>query len=129
MQIDDIIAMTADQDRGTWYDLSDPVTGIQTGIRLRVAGPDSDVQNRARLRLADDLADMADPEGRVSAETRERIRIDSLARCILDWEAREGGAELPFSHANAVRLLRSAQWVQEQVDAFASDRVSHRRVS
>lgn len=126
MQLDDIRSLSADQDRGHWFDLVDPVTGTATGIRLKVAGPDSEVQNRARLRLADDLSEVADAEGRVSAEARERARIDSLARCVLAWEISEDDQPVPFTHANVVRLLKAAAWVQAQVDAFASDRASFR---
>lgn len=126
MQLDDIRNQTADQDRGHWFDLVDPVTGKPTGIRVKLAGPDSETQNRARLRLADDLADVADAEGRVSAEARERCRIDSLARCVLAWEITEDGQPVPFNHANVLRLLKAATWVQAQVDANASDRASFR---
>ncbi|SFD17302.1 hypothetical protein [Salipiger profundus] len=127
MQLDDIRAFSADQDRGAWFDILDPVTGQQTGIRVKVAGPDSEVQNRARLRLADDLTEVADAEGRVTAEARERARIDSLARCILAWEISEDGEPVPFTHGNVVRLLKAAAWVQAQVDGFASDRAAFRR--
>ena len=127
MQLDEIRAFSADQDRGAWFDLADPVTGRATGIRLKIAGPDSETQNRARLRLADDLAELADAEGRVSAEARERVRVDSLARCLLGWELQEDGHPVPFSHANAVRFLRAAAWVQAQADSFASDRAAFRK--
>lgn len=127
MQLDDIRAFSADQDRGVWFDLLDPVTGQKTGIRLKVAGPDSEVQNRARLRLADDLSDVANAEGRVSAEARERARIESLARCVLDWEISEAGEPLPFNQSNVVRVLKAGAWVQAQVDSFASDRAAFRR--
>ena len=127
MQLDDIRAFSADQERGSWFDLLDPVTGKATGVRLKLAGPDSEAQNRARLRLADDLSEVADADGRVSAEARERARIDSLARCVLAWEISEDGQPLPFTHANVVRLLKAAAWVQAQVDAFASDRAAFRR--
>ncbi|MEM9765889.1 MAG: hypothetical protein AAF968_25925 [Pseudomonadota bacterium] len=126
MQLDEIRSFSADQERGAWFDLSDPVTGQPTGIRLKIAGPDSETQNRARLRLADDLSEMADADGRVSAEARERARIESLARCVLAWEVTEDGAPVPHTHANVVRLLRAGHWVQIQVDSFASDRAAHR---
>lgn len=126
MELNDIRDFSADQERGQWFELADPVTGKATSLRLKVAGPDSEVQNRARLKLADDLADVADAEGRVSAEARERARIDSLARCVLAWEVTEEGKPVPFNHSNIVRLLRAAAWVQAQVDSFASDRAAFR---
>ena len=96
------------------------------GIRVKLAGPDSVTQNRARLNLADDLAAVADADGRVNAAAREAARLDSLARCILDWEIDADGQPLPLTHANALRLLKAGVWVQMQVDAFSSDRAAFR---
>jgi hypothetical protein len=127
MDLNDILANIADQDRGTWCDIVDPVDGTPTGIRVLVAGPDSETQHKARLRLSDDLAELADLDGRVSAENREKVRIASLARCVLNWEIEEDGKALPFSHAACVRVLSAASWIQAQVDAFASDRRLHRK--
>lgn len=129
MQLNDILAFTADQDRGRWFDLADPITGKPTGIRLRIAGPDSDTQSRAHLHLADALADVAGEDGRVSAEARERARIDTLARCVLGWEIKEDGQDIPFNHANVMRFLKAAKWVQAQVDSWAADRAAFREVS
>lgn len=126
MELNDIRNMTADQDRGRWFDLHDPVDGKPTGIRLKIVGPDSETQRRGRLKLADDLADLADAEGRVPAAARESARIDNLAGCVTAWEITEDGQPVPFSHANVVRLLKAAAWVQAQVDAFAADRAAFR---
>ena len=125
MQLDAIEANTADQDRGQWFDLLHPESGEVTGIRLRLAGPDSATQGRARLAMVDDLAEAADDEGRVSAALREKIRLKSLASCVLGWEIDEDGAAVPFSQANVLRLLRSARWVEEQVDAMAGNRAAY----
>jgi hypothetical protein len=122
MQLNDILANAEDQDKGRWLDLVDPFTGKPTGIRLLIAGPDSSVQARGRVRLSDELAEMADAEGRVAATDRERARQNSLARCVLGWEVSEDGQAVPFNHGNVLRLLRAAAWVEAQVDAFAGDR-------
>ncbi|AJE47179.1 hypothetical protein [Celeribacter indicus] len=122
MQIDDILSAAADHEKGAWLDLAHPETGEPTGIRLRLAGPDSDTQSRSRLSLADELAEAADLDGRVNAAAREKARLNSLARCVLDWEVMEDDQPIPFTHKNVLRLLRAATWVQVQVDAFAGDR-------
>lgn len=122
MQLNDILANVEDQDRGRELDLINPATGAATGIKFRIAGPDSDTQKRARLKLVDELAELADSDGHVSAENREKARTNSLARCVLGWEISEDGKPVPFNHANVVRVLRAAAWVREQVDAFAGDR-------
>ena len=76
--------------------------------------------------MVDELAEAADDEGRISAEAREKCRLNSLARCVLGWEIEEDGAPVPFTHKNVVRLLRAAAWVHAQVDAFAGDRAAFR---
>lgn len=126
MDLSELHAMAADQDKGRWFDLLDPVSGAATGIRVRVAGPDSATQQRAQLALVDELAEMAGPDGQVSAEHRERARINCLAACVLDWEISEDGAPLPFTHRNVVRLLTAGRWVQSQIDGFANDRAAFR---
>ncbi len=129
MTLEDIIANIADQDKGKEFELVDPVDGKPTGIRFRVAGPDSETQHRARLALTDELAEMADDRGRVTAEQRERARINSLARCVLGWTIEENGKPIPFNHKNVVRVLMAGTWIQQQVDAFASDRAAFREVA
>lgn len=126
MQLNDILADSQDQDRGREFELVDPVTGKPTGIRLRIAGPDSATQNRARLRLSDDLAALADPNGQVSAELREKLRLKCLAACVLGWDIEEDGQPVPFNQGNVIRLLAAAAWVQAQVDDFASNRAAFR---
>lgn len=121
LDLRDLAAATADQDRGAWLEIVDP-DGIATGIRFRVAGPDSATQRRAQLQLADELAELADLAGRVTADQRERVRLNALARCVLDWEVVEDGQAVPFSHRNVLRVLCIARWLEAQVDAFASDR-------
>ncbi|WP_127113049.1 hypothetical protein [Shimia sediminis] len=126
MQLNEIIADAQDQDRGRELELVDPVNGEPTGIKLRIAGPDSVTQNRASLQLADDMAELADLKGRVPAAVRERLRIKCLAACVLGWEIMEDGQSIPFSQANVIRFLKAASWVQAQVDTFASDRSNFR---
>jgi hypothetical protein len=126
VDLSDIRADAQDQDRGREFKLADPVTGQPVGIRLRIAGPDSATQHRAQLRLADDLADAAGENGRVTAAVREDLRLAALASCVLGWDVTENGQPVPFTQANVVRLLKAAQWVQAQVDAFASDRAAFR---
>lgn len=121
MPLDTIINDARDQERGAWLDLADPIEGKPVGIRLCIAGPDSETARRARLTLADELAAVADPHGRVNAEARERCRKAALAAVVLRWEAQEDGQPVPFTTANVLRLL-SVLWAEEQIDAFAADR-------
>lgn len=125
MTLDEIMANISDQDRGREFELADPVEGTPTGIKLWIVGPDSETAHRARLALADELAEMADAEGKVTAEQREKARLNCLARHVLRWEITEDGKPVPFSHAALLRLLR-VHWCQVQIDSFAADRAAHR---
>lgn len=122
MQLDEVFGNVADQDKGRMLDLADPFTGAATGLKLWIVGPDSDTARRARIALADELAELADADGIVSAENREKARLNSLAKHVLRWDVQEeAGRPVVFNTVNLLKLLR-VQWVQLQVDAFAGDR-------
>lgn len=106
------------QNEGAWFDILHPVSFEKTGMRIKVAGPDSEVQRKARLKLQNYLNTLKSS----AVSGRERAAIEFLADCILDWEIVENGQSLPFSHANACRILSAGTWVRAQIDAFAGDR-------
>lgn len=122
MDVADFLANAIDQDRGRSLAIIDPWNGTDTGLVFEIAGPDSDVQRRARIGMMDELAEMARPDGTVSAEDRERARLACLARCVIGWRVQENGRDVPFEHRHVLRVLRASKVIQEQVDAFAGDR-------
>lgn len=126
MQLDDIRANVIDQDKGRWLDIRDPWTGDKTGMRFLLAGPDSTAQRAARLAMMDELAEMARPDGTVSAEARETARVNALARAVLDWDVADNDQPLACEHRNIVRILRAALWLEAQVDGFAGDRANYK---
>ncbi|MCO5131201.1 MAG: hypothetical protein M9932_11620 [Xanthobacteraceae bacterium] len=111
---DDLVAY---QDRGADCVITHPVTGETMDIVFVVAGPDSDTQRRARLATTDALMAYT---GRPPAEEQERLAIEQLARCVVDWRVKQDGVEVPFSFSAVVRLLRKFRFIREQVDAFAA---------
>lgn len=122
MTLDDILSNVADQDRGRDLVITDPWTGEPTGIRFRIAGPDSNIQRRARIEMMDELAEAAGPDGTVSAEARETARLNCLAKSVITMEIEEDGKPVPMSHKHVLRVLRAGTWLQAQVDDFAGDR-------
>ncbi|WP_421360276.1 hypothetical protein [Agrobacterium rosae] len=126
MNLDQIKSNLVDQDRGRWLDVVDPWDGNPVGLRMLVAGPDSETQNKARITMMDELADAADATGKASFEAREKARVNCLARCVINWDiAADFGLEAKFGHAAVVKLLQVA-WIQQQADAFAGDRAHFR---
>lgn len=118
MDLNDVYADVADQDRGKLFELHNPVTGLPTGISMTIAGPDSQTQRRARLTMQDRLIEAGLS---IDAATRESFALQMLASCILAWTVEQDGQPLPLSNRNAVSLL-AVSWVREQVDAFAASR-------
>lgn len=126
MTLDEINSNLVDQDKGRWLEVVDPWDGKPTGLRLLIAGPDSETQNKARIAMMDELAAAADTEGKASFEAREKARINCLARCVLNWDiAADFGLNAKFGHAAVVKVLQVA-WIQQQADAFAADRANFR---
>ena len=121
MQLDDILHNATDQDKGSELELANPFTGEPTGLKLWIVGPDSLTAHRAQLELSDELAELADNEGRVSAEHRDKARLNALAKHVIRWEVSEADKPVPFNTKNILTLIR-VNWVQQQVDAFAGDR-------
>jgi hypothetical protein len=122
MTLEDIFQNAADQDRGRLLIVSDPWSGESAGITFRVAGPDSQIQYRARIAMMDRLAELAEADGTVTAANREKARLECLASCVLAMEVEEDGQKLALTQKNIIRVLSSAAWLQAQVDAFAGDR-------
>ena len=106
MTLDEINSNLVDQDKGRWLEVVDPWDGKPTGLRLLIAGPDSDTQNKARIAMMDELAAAADTEGKASFEAREKARINCLARCVINWDiAADFGLNAKFGHAAVVKVL------------------------
>lgn len=110
------------QDRGAELLIKHPVTGEPTDVVLIVAGPDSDVQRRARLKMQDALYAF---RGRPPADEFDRLEIERLARCIVGWRVKRDGQDVPFAFSVAVKILSEFRFIREQVEAFAASRVDY----
>jgi hypothetical protein len=121
MELRDVLGNATDQDKGRLLELVDPFEVRPTGLKFWIVGPDSDTARRAQIALADELAEVSDADGRVTAEQREKARLNCLAKHVQRWEVMDEGKPVPFTTANVLTLLR-VQWVQQQIDTFAADR-------
>ena len=77
--------------------------------------------------MIDALAEVAGPEGTVSAADREKIRLDTLARCVVGWQISENGEPVPFNHGSVVRLLKAGDIAGAKAALVAHLRISRRR--
>ncbi|KQB14700.1 phage integrase family protein [Rhodobacter capsulatus] len=80
MDLGDVYNVQEDQGPGRWLEWLHPVTGEGTGLRVKVAGPDSLLAAHAAAQMVDDLAELADENGRVSGADRAKAQRAYLAR-------------------------------------------------
>ncbi|GJE00544.1 hypothetical protein [Methylobacterium isbiliense] len=90
---------------------------------IRVHGPDSAQQDRARERQAEESA----LRGQQMPLTRDEILQQDLvflARCCSAWTARDpaSGAAIPFTEEAAVELFRRYRPIRAAVDGAAANR-------
>ncbi len=118
--LDDLIAT---QDRGADLAITHPVTGeSMPDVMFTIAGPDSDVARRARLKFDDEMLAF---RGRPSSDDLDRMYVERLARCVVGCKIRRDGKDVPFTFTTVVKLLTSFQFIREQVDAFSQDRAPY----
>jgi len=115
--------MVETQDRGADLVIKHPTTlEPMQDVVLVVAGPDSDVQRRARLKFDDEMLAF---KGRPPADEIDRIYIDRLARCVVGWRMKRDGADVPFTFTAVVQVLTKFQFIREQLDQFAQSRSTY----
>jgi hypothetical protein len=122
MDLSEIVKSTSAQDAGHEFELLDPVRGEPTGIKLTVAGPDSEIARKARHEMEKEINRQSARRGGLTPEGREQIMDEFFGTVVLGWNAKEAGKAVPFSKEAFLRLLKAGTWVRAQVDAFAGDR-------
>ena len=125
MDLSEVFATTDAQEAGSYFELTDPVRGQATGIKLLIAGPDSKVSKAALLNLERESQRASGRNGAVAGERRDQLMEEFLCKVVLGWEAKEKGKPVPFTEENLLRLIRAGMWVRAQIDGFAGDRTPY----
>jgi hypothetical protein len=103
---------------GVMMDIVYPGSGEATGVRIRVAGIDSDRFNEfARQRSKQAVQHAA--SGGKKEEDSEDYAVDLLAACTIDWEGVEyDGQELECTRENAKWVYTEFPAIRRQVNRF-----------
>ena len=118
--LDDLVEA---QDRGADLTIMHPVTfEPMPDVVLTIAGPDSDVARRARLKFQDEMLAF---KGRPPADEYDRLDIDRLARCVVGWRVKRNGKDAAFSFTAVVKLLANFQFIREQAEQFSQSRAPY----
>ena len=109
-------------DEGVWMVVTDPKTGDDTDIQIKLAGRDSKIFKNQLTAYQDKARQKA--KGLSPAESNKFTKSTYVA-CTLDWKhVEENGEEIEFTQQNVKRLYEKYNWLYEQVVDFVDDRVN-----
>lgn len=107
-----------------WVEISDHQDN-PTGVKIKVASPDSDIFRKAELKLkSKNLRQIQRAKGReLKAEDNDKSNLEFLVDITLGWEnVVFHGNVMEFSRDNASDLYTAVPFVRDQVDRFVGDR-------
>jgi len=111
------------QEAGIEVSITHPKTGEPLDIVIKVAGPDSKKQAKARTAVLNDRL-----EKKIRKVTADRLSEEAtamVASAVLGWSGVEmDGASVPFSVENAVMVFTRFPWIREQVQSVSDDRAN-----
>lgn len=125
--------MSGDFDLGTFkqsqldtaeINIAHPLTGEETGMKIRVVSLDSDKYHQISMKLQNENIKYARKNrGKTTAEKLSSDAIELLANVTVGWDnIKINGEDLPFSLENARKLYEDYAFIKEQVDEFIGDR-------
>lgn len=125
--------MSGDFDLGTFkqsqldtaeINIAHPLTGEETGMKIRVVSLDSDKYHQISMKLQNENIKYARKNrGKTTAEKLSSDAIELLANVTVGWDnIKINGKDLPFSLENARKLYEDYAFIKEQVDEFIGDR-------
>lgn len=112
---------------GAVCEIDHPVERTKLGIKITLAGADSDVYQNHLNAVANKRVKRMKPGQFVppTAEETTETSLALLAACTLSWEGMFlDGQEVPCNSENAIMIYRRFPWIREQVDAFIGDRAN-----
>ena len=119
-------ALTAAQEEGIELDILHPTTGKPIGLKLRVAGYESERAKKVTRALANKNV-RGQRVKRITAEEAEENARHLQASVIVgwDWYALKLDGQVPeFNLANVKAVLNRFPFIAEQVDVLANDRAA-----
>jgi hypothetical protein len=121
--LNDLSGLSAAQEAGIDVSITHPKTGEPLGIVIKVVGPDSKKQAKARTAVLNDRV-----EKKIRKITADRLTEEAtnmVANSILSWSGVEiDGAAVQFSVENAVMVFTRWPFIREQVQSVSDDRAN-----
>jgi hypothetical protein len=110
------------QDDGVDVKILHPKTGEELGITVKVAGPDSDRQRKARNAINNERIRMSRNK-RLTVSELEADALKITAASIISWDGViENGSAVVLNNENANAILTKYPFIREQLDSAVGDR-------
>lgn len=110
------------QDDGIDVDILHPKTGESLGMTIRVAGPDSERQKKARTAVNNDRL-LKSRNKRVTAPELEADQLKVVAASIISWSGViENGKEVELTGETATDILTRYPFILDQINSVVGDR-------
>jgi len=110
------------QDEGKFFPILDAV-GSLTDLKVKIAGPDSEVQDKAQREINKRIAEGRRVGVETSEEAFKEMAIDKLVASVLAWENLEyQGKPMECTPENVRQMLTDYPVFQQQVTFYASER-------
>lgn len=108
-----------------WVTILHPGTGVSTGIRINVVGPDSDLYRKVDSRIKNANLLAAQRRGKITAEVLDAGGLDLLVGVTVGWEGVVfSGQPLEFTEENVRQVYTDFRFIREQVDEFVGQRAN-----
>lgn len=108
-------------EKGAKMPVTDPVSGKPfDGVFVNVVGSDSKTYRRAYTAMRRSIIglDKSPDEDQVDS-----FEADAIAKCITGWDGIVWeGKPLPYTHENAVMLVKKHHWIIDQIELFIRNR-------
>jgi hypothetical protein len=121
--LNDLSGLSDAQEAGIDVSITHPKTGEPLGIVIKVVGPDSKKQAKARTAVLNDRV-----EKKIRKITADRLTEEAtsmVANSVLSWTGVEiDGAVVPFTVENAVMVFTRWPFIREQVQSVSDDRAN-----
>lgn len=114
-------------EKGAVLEVLHPIEGTPLGIKITLAGADSDIYRTAWRKMVDKMSQRQRPGQRLNFAFKDQDEgdLDVQATCTLAWEGvLVDGQEIACSKENAKELYRRFPWIREQVVSFMGDRAN-----
>lgn len=121
MDLSSFADLTKAQDDGIDVHILDP-RGNETDIVIRVAGPDSERQRRARAQVNNERLRSGRNKPLTTAEV-EQMNIRVAVASVISWQnVTENGAPVEFSAEAATDIFKRYPFILEQINDAIGDR-------